>query len=280
MVWEGSDSGPGFQVFLIADIRGYTRFTQDHGDAAAAELASKFGTVVAEGVAGHGGRLMELRGDEALVSFGSPRLALTCAVELQRRFLDETMSDRRLPLGVGIGIDVGEAVPVDEGYRGGALNVAARLCARAAPGEILATREVTHLARTIPEVRYEPQRSVALKGLDVPVNLVKVVPAGEDLAASFRGLLRPARTDTAGRRRHRRRRLLLGTGLATAAVIAGTLALTRSSGDVRLDIRGGVGLVDAESSRLLMSIEAPSGAVAIAPDGVWVAEAAGDGEVV
>ncbi|MDQ4025064.1 MAG: hypothetical protein M3217_06200, partial [Actinomycetota bacterium] len=218
---------------------------------------------------------MELRGDEALVSFGSPRLALTCAVELQRRLLDETKSDPRLPLGVGIGIDVGEAVPVDEGYRGGALNVAARLCARAAPGEILATREATHLARTIPQVRYEPQRSVALKGLDTPVNLVKLVPAGEDLAASFRRLLPLARTDTAERRRHRRRQLWLGAGLATV-VIAGTLTLTRSSGDLTLDIRGGVGLVDAESSQLLSSIEAPTGAVVIAPDGVWVAEAGGN----
>jgi peptide/nickel transport system substrate-binding protein len=276
MVPEGSRSGPGVQVFLIADIRGYTRFTQDHGDAAAAELASKFAAVVAEVVAGHGGQLMELRGDEALVSFGSPRLALTSAVALQRRLLDETKTDPRLPLGVGIGIDVGEAVPVDEGYRGSALNVAARLCARAAPGEIFATREVAHLARTIPEVRYQPQRSVVLKGLDAPIDVVKVVAAREDLAASFQSLLRPTHTDEAGQRRVRRRRLLLGAGLATVATIGGTLALTRSSGDATLDIRGGVGLVDAESSRLVTSIEVPSGAVAIAPDGVWVAEAGGN----
>ncbi len=67
------------RVFLIADIRGYTRFTQERGDAAAAELASKFAAIVAEVVTGHGGRLMELRGDEALVSFGSPRGALSLA---------------------------------------------------------------------------------------------------------------------------------------------------------------------------------------------------------
>lgn len=264
----------GVQVFLIADIRGYTRFTQDHGDAAAAELASKFATVVAEVVASHGGRLMELRGDEALVSFGSPRRALACAVELQTRFLKETKSDSELPLGVGIGVDVGEAVPVEDGYREGALNVAARLCARAAPGEVFATREVTHLARTIPDVRYEPHRAVKLKGLDAPVDLVNVVPVGEDLAASFRGLL-PARPEHPAHGGVRRRWLWLAAGVATAVAIAGMLALSGNADDAGLDIRGGVGLVDAESSRLLTGIEAPSGAVAVAPDGVWVADAGG-----
>ena len=37
-------------------------------------------------------------------------------------------SRHALPLGVGIGLDAGEAVPVEGGYRGGTLNLAARLC--------------------------------------------------------------------------------------------------------------------------------------------------------
>ena len=52
----------------------------------------------------------------------------------------ETVADPTLPLAVGIGLDAGEAVPVDDGYRGGALNLAARLCSLAGPGEVLASR--------------------------------------------------------------------------------------------------------------------------------------------
>ena len=37
--------------------------------------------------------------------------------------------------GVGIGLDAGEAIPVSDGYRGGALNLAARLCSLAGPGQ-------------------------------------------------------------------------------------------------------------------------------------------------
>jgi hypothetical protein len=40
---------------------------------------------------------------------------------------------------VGIGIDIGEAVPVEDGYRGNALNLGPRLCGVAAAGEILTT---------------------------------------------------------------------------------------------------------------------------------------------
>jgi len=140
---------------LIADVRGYTLFTQERGDEAAAKLASKFASIAREGVEARGGRIVELRGDEALAVFGSARQAIRAAVDLQDRFVDETVSDPSFPLTVGIGIDAGEAVPVEGGYRGGALNLAARLCGQASAGEVLASQEATHLARKVEGVRYE-----------------------------------------------------------------------------------------------------------------------------
>jgi class 3 adenylate cyclase len=113
-------SGTAIRTFLIADIRGYTDFTAEHGDEAAAELASRFAAVTRERVEAHSGELIELRGDEALVVFDSAREAIRTAVELQRQFVDQTVSDPRMPLPVGIGLDAGEAVPVEDGYRGGA----------------------------------------------------------------------------------------------------------------------------------------------------------------
>jgi hypothetical protein len=48
-----------------------------------------------------------LRGDEALSVFGSARQAIRAAVELQTRF---RAADSAFPLGIGIGLDAGEAV--------------------------------------------------------------------------------------------------------------------------------------------------------------------------
>src|SRR5687767_4316115 len=136
--------GSAIHTFLIADVRGYTLFTQERGDEAAAKLAARFAGVAREGVEGRGGSVIELRGDEALAVFTSARQAIRAALDLQERFVAESIADPDMLLPVGIGLDAGEAVPVETGYRGGALNLAARLCGQAGPGEVLASREVTH----------------------------------------------------------------------------------------------------------------------------------------
>ena len=137
-----SERDADVHAFLIADVRGWTAFTQERGDEDAARLAGRFADVARSVVEAHRGRVLELRGDEALVIFGSPRSAIRGAVALQRRFVEETTADPSLPLTVGIGLDAGEAVAVEGGYRGGALNVAARLCSLARAGEVLASREI------------------------------------------------------------------------------------------------------------------------------------------
>src|ERR671923_738664 len=130
-----SERPAGIKTFLIADVRGYTAFTQERGDEAAAKLATRFAELVRAGVEDGGGSLIELRGDEALAVFDSARQAIHSAMTLQVSLVDATIADPPLPLAVGIGLDAGEAVPVDGGYRGGSLNLAARLCILPGRGE-------------------------------------------------------------------------------------------------------------------------------------------------
>ncbi len=61
----------GIKTFLIADVRGYTRFTHERGDEAAARLATRFAELAREAIEAVGGTLVELRGDEALAVFDS-----------------------------------------------------------------------------------------------------------------------------------------------------------------------------------------------------------------
>ena len=84
-------------------------------------------------------------------------------------------SDDPLPLRVGIGLDAGEAVPVGDGFRGGALNIAARLCSLARPGEVLLTESLTSLARHVEDTTYVDRGRMTLKGLNRPVHVFKVV---------------------------------------------------------------------------------------------------------
>jgi adenylate cyclase len=213
------ESAPGAQAeaelrtFLIADIRGYTTYTEEHGSDAAAALAGRFATVVREVVTAHDGFLLELRGDEALAVFVLARRALRAALDLQTRFAAD------LPIGAGIGLDAGEAIPVEGGYRGSALNLAARLCSQAGPGETLASEAVIHLAAKVEGIGYADPRTYRLKGIDEPIRAVHVVPAAQ-------GSTKPIRYG--GEQRRPTRRLLAAgvVGLAAVAVfIAAILAL-------------------------------------------------------
>jgi branched-chain amino acid transport system substrate-binding protein len=174
-----ADEAVGVRTFLIADLRGYTRYSEENGDEAASALARKFAAIAGDAVGARGGEVIELRGDEALCAFASARSAVRGAVELQRRARERTAGEPALPLGVGIGIDAGEAVATAGGYRGRALNVAARLCSLAKGGEILASETVAHLAGRDDEAHYAPRKPTTVKGVAEPIRFVEVVPTEE-----------------------------------------------------------------------------------------------------
>jgi hypothetical protein len=84
-------------TFLIADVRGYTSFTVEQGNEAAARLASTFAAIARAVVAARDAEVIELRGDEALAVFPSARHALYAAVELQARFREHMEVDPAKP---------------------------------------------------------------------------------------------------------------------------------------------------------------------------------------
>jgi ABC-type transport system substrate-binding protein len=223
----------------------------------------------------HGGSVIELRGDEALAAFDSARQAILAAAHAQDRFLEETVADPSFPLPVGIGLDAGEAVPLEAGYRGGALNLAARLCGRAGPGEILASQGVVHLARKVEGVRYLDRGDLHLKGLEEPVHVVRVISEQGDPAEEFRRLAprRQARGPAPLRlaRRYPIAAVLVALGLVVAVAVPTTIAL-RGGGPGERIAGDAVGIIDLESGELDGSVPLPSrpGAVATGEGNVWV----------
>ncbi len=272
---RSSDDGPTearIRTFLIADVRGYTRFTHERGDEAAGELAARFAAIARESVEAHGGALLELRGDEALCVFASTREAIRAAVDLQHRFVEATLADPGMPLTVGIGLDAGEAVAIEGGYRGTALNVAARLCAQARAGEILATREVTHLARRVEGTRYEDRGSAVLKGLPDPVIVVRIVPDGEDPVDRLRPFA-PAPAPQSGS--SRRRWAIVGSvavASAVAAVASIALVSTGAAAPVPVGADSAARLGPDGQARLATALGSRSGASATGFGSLWVAQ--------
>jgi YVTN family beta-propeller protein len=265
----------GIRTFLIADVRGYTLFTQERGDEAAAKLAARFAAISREAVDDLGGSVIELRGDEALAVFDSPRQAIRAATLLQQRFLEETEADPTLPLPVGIGLDAGEAVPLERGYRGGALNLAARLCGRAGPGEILASQGVVHLARKVDGVRLVDRGELHIKGLDEPVRVFRVISEEGDPAERIRRLApaRPTRGPAPLRlaRRHPAGAAVVALALVVAIAIPSTFAL-RGGGPGERIVGDALAMIDLGTGKLEGSVplESRPGDIAVGAAGVWV----------
>ncbi|HZU14308.1 MAG TPA: AAA family ATPase [Chloroflexota bacterium] len=179
----GPDVEGRVRTFLFADVRGYTQFTVEYGDAAAARLIERFVDIVRNVVARRRGTVLEVRGDEILAFFESSRQALLAAAEIQGRLAETGQDNPAQRIKVGIGLDAGEAIPVEGGYRGAALNLASRLCSLAGAGEVLASETVAHLARKVDGLTYEERGRTQLKGFADPVMVMQVLPELEEQTA-------------------------------------------------------------------------------------------------
>ena len=187
--FETEQAGPGAPAdvlaFLIADVRGYTSFTRERGDAEAARLASRFADLAGDAVAARSGVVVEVRGDEVFAVFRSAAQAVHAALELQATLAEESAADSSLPLLAGIGIAAGEAVRVGEGYRGSALNLAARLCGRAAAGQVLLSEEVFEQASGVGLGLLRELGPEALKGFEEPVTVYEAVAGARQVGVAL-----------------------------------------------------------------------------------------------
>ena len=266
----------GFRAFVLSDIRGYSSFAAARGDEAAAALTERFVSIAERVLGEFGGESLGNRGDEVLFAFESPRQAIRAALAFEQALLDATREDPTRPMPAGIGIDVGEAVVVTDGWRANAINVAARLCSLAKGGEILATREVTHLAQAIDGVRYTARPATNVKGIAAPVNPMRVVSHAGDTARGFAELgFTHAEAPPARRRANPR---VLAAGLATVLIAAAAIVVVLVAGgssSVRLAANE-LGAIDAKSGQVSSAVRmsTPPTSVAVGKDAsIWVVSA-------
>jgi YVTN family beta-propeller protein len=237
-----------FRAFLITDIRGYSSFAAQRGDEATAALARRFAEGARRVIEPGGGQIIGLAGDEVLAAFESPRLAIRAALALQQWLVEATRGDPSLPMPAGVGLDFGEAVIAEDGYRANAINVAARLCSAAGAGEILATEELSHVAQALDGVSYQQRPPLVAKGIERPVRHVRIVGADGDQAKQFRemGVLHAAPPPV---RRRAVPRRAIAAGIAMVVVGTGVgVGLTVTHGGASSITPDTLGAVDISSS--------------------------------
>jgi len=163
----------GTAIILFADIAGSTALTERLGDAAFRAKARALDDALRRAIGANRGHAIEgkLLGDGVFATFGAAREAVACA----QRFHAEA---GELGLALHVGIHAGDVIRESNNVYGGAVNIAARISALSAPGEILVSATVRDLGRTSAGVTFEDRGEHALKGIADPVR-VFAVRAGE-----------------------------------------------------------------------------------------------------
>ena len=155
---------PPAMVFL--DLAGYTRLTEERGDDAAAELAASLARLVQGESRRFGGRPVKWLGDGVMFHFPDPGQAVSCALDLVERAPQAGMPPAHC------GVNAGPVVFRDGDYFGRTVNIAARIAAKAGPGEVLASEETVPLVSE-DGIGFEEVGPAELKGLAKPVVLYR-----------------------------------------------------------------------------------------------------------
>ena len=129
-------------VIFSADVVGYSRL-MEHDEAGTLErLKANRKAIFDPCVARHGGRIVKLMGDGALVEFGSVVSAVNCAQEMQRASEAEPYLSEAERIRYRVGINLGEVVVEGDDIYGDGVNVAARLQELADPGGVALSQTV------------------------------------------------------------------------------------------------------------------------------------------
>ncbi len=197
---------------LFCDLRGYTAFVERHGNAGAVDLLTGYRALVREATEQHAGAEIKTEGDSFYVVFPSASAAVSCGLDIvsAARAASEGRPERAIR--VGVGIHAGEVAEIDGTYVGSVVNIAARVCAKARPGEVLVTETVRGLTQGSVEATFVSRGRLRLKGIREPVAVFAVLQPG----------VQASRAPVA-------RRSVLGVAAAIAAVALIGLALAWQS---------------------------------------------------
>lgn len=162
----------GHRSVLFTDIVGSTEMTARLGDRRATELVRAHDSIVRRSLAVCAGTEVKHTGDGIMAAFPDSAHSIDCAIRIQREF-QRYNRDNPEPVHIRIGVDSGEPVEDSHDLFGRTVQLAARLCAAAAPDRILVS-DAARLEAGDP-ARFEAPRRRRLKGFPEPVGVAECV---------------------------------------------------------------------------------------------------------
>lgn len=171
-------------AILSADVAGYSRMMGED-EVATVRTLSEYRVAIAEIVARHHGRVVDMPGDNLLAEFGSAIDAVEGALAMQRELAArnaELPEARRMAFRVGV--NLGEIIAEDERIYGDGVNIAARVESLAPAGGICVSAKVHEEVHRKLEIAFEDLGEHQLKNIAARVRVYRVGTDGIAAASS------------------------------------------------------------------------------------------------
>lgn len=190
---KGTDRRPERRVVTIVfmDIRGYTSGTEGMDPADVVVMLNELMDLLSGAIVRHGGIVNKFLGDGLMAMFGAPKpleghalRAVKAGLEMQKWMA--RWNDRRIARGLhsffsGIGINTGQAMCGKVGAQdrmeytliGEEVNLASRICGKAAPRQVLVTKQTWELVKD--SIKGRELEPVQVKGLSYPIKVYEVL---------------------------------------------------------------------------------------------------------
>jgi class 3 adenylate cyclase len=165
----------GTITVLFTDIEGSTAMAHDLGNEAALRIMRDHNSVVRNCIQRNSGFEVKTQGDGFMVAFASAASAIFCAVDIQRSMAEHNRRQPGSDILVRIGVNAGDTLRHEEDFFGVAVNLAARIAARARGGQILVSGLVRGLAGPVPGITYVPRGRIEARGFAYRFRLYEVL---------------------------------------------------------------------------------------------------------
>lgn len=165
---EAHKHDTGIRSIMFTDIVGSTEMTSRFGDDVAMAMLSVHDHIVRTAVGGNHGREVKHTGDGIMAAFHSAACAVRSACQIVGRLNEHNAAGAEYPVVVRIGISAGEPVEQHEDLFGSTVQLAARLCAQADPGQILVSNVIADLCIG-KNLKFSDAGSCELKGFEGPI---------------------------------------------------------------------------------------------------------------
>jgi adenylate cyclase len=157
------------EAVVFADLSGYTRLTEQLGDAAAEDMALRLAELMQDVANRHDGVVVKTLGDGVHFHFRDPAQAVLGSLELV-----EQAEPQGLP-PAHVGVNAGPMTYIDGDYYGFTVILAARIASQAGPGQVFVGEAAAAANGRPAGVRYEQVGPVPLKGVARPVTVYRAL---------------------------------------------------------------------------------------------------------